>query len=54
MDNVMHWIDVLWPIVTGVCLALGLVHLSSGLRGTSPKVNLLFTLIAFLMAMYSL
>jgi len=28
----MNWIDVLWPIVTGVCLTLALIHLGTGLK----------------------
>jgi two-component system sensor kinase FixL len=49
----MNWITTLWPMVAGICIALGVVYLSSGLRGASKKTNLLFALIAFLMAAYS-
>ena len=28
----MNWIDVLWPIVIGVCLTLALIHVGTGLK----------------------
>jgi two-component system sensor kinase FixL len=49
----MNWINFLWPMVTGACLTLALVHLGTGLRGTARKVNLMFAFLAFLMAVYS-
>ena len=42
----MNWFYSLWPMVTGICVALSMVHLGSGLRQASPKVNLLFACIA--------
>ena len=50
----MIGIDYLGPTVTGICVALGLVHLGSGLHRASLKVNLSFALIVFLMAVFSL
>lgn len=49
----MSWIDFCWPVATGACLAMGLIHLWTGLRGLANKANLLFALNAFLVALYS-
>lgn len=49
----MNWINFLWPLVTGACLTIALVHLETGLRGAARKVNLMFAFLAFLMAVYS-
>ena len=49
----MNWIDFCWPVATGACLAMGLIHLWTGLRGAPKRANLLFALNAVLIAAYS-
>ena len=50
----MNWIDFCWPVATGACLTIGLVHLWAGARGAASRANLLFALNAFLVAAYSI
>jgi signal transduction histidine kinase len=49
----MTWIEYCWPVATGACLAMGLVHFWIGIRGASRRANLLFALNAVLVATYS-
>ena len=50
----MNWIDFCWPMATGACLTMGLVHLWTGIRGAARRANLLFALNAFFVAAYSI
>jgi PAS domain S-box-containing protein len=49
----MTWIDFLWPMVTGACVTMGLIHLWLGLRRSPGTAHLLFALNAFVVAAYS-
>ena len=49
----MTWIDFLWPMVTGACVTMGVIHLRTGLRRRPGTAHLLFALNAFVVAVYS-
>lgn len=49
----MSWIDFTWPMLTGACVTLGLIHLRIGLRRTPGAGHLLFALNALVVAVYS-
>lgn len=49
----MNWIDFLWPMVTGACVTVGLIHLWLGLRRKPGTAHLLFALNAMVVAAYS-
>lgn len=49
----MTWITILWPMVTGACLTMALIHLRTGLRQRPGAAHLLFSLNAFVVAVFS-
>lgn len=49
----MSWIDFLWPMVTGACVTMGVIHFRLGLRHSAGSAHLLFALNAFVVAAYS-
>jgi len=49
----MTWITFLWPMVTAVCLTMGLIHLRIGLRLKPGAAHLWFALTAFVMTAFS-
>jgi two-component system sensor kinase FixL len=49
----MTWITVLWPMVTGACIALGLIHIRIGLRTRPMAAHLLLAFTAFVFATFS-
>jgi PAS domain S-box-containing protein len=49
----MTWITILWPMVTGACVTMALLHLRTGLRQRPGAAHLLFSLNAFVVAVFS-
>jgi len=49
----MTWITILWPMVTGACVTMALIHLRTGLRQRPGAAHLLFSLNAFVVAAFS-
>jgi two-component system sensor kinase FixL len=49
----MTWITMLWPMVTGACVAMSLINLGIGLRQKPRAAHLLFSLNAFAVAVFS-
>jgi PAS domain S-box-containing protein len=49
----MTWITILWPMVTGACVTMALIHLRTGLRQKPGAAHLLFSLNAFVVAVFS-
>jgi PAS domain S-box-containing protein len=49
----MTWITILWPMVTGACVTMALIHLRTGLRQRPGAAHLLFSLNAFVVAIFS-
>jgi two-component system sensor kinase FixL len=49
----MIWINLLWPMVTGACLALALINLRLGFAGPQRAAHLCFSLSAFSVAFIS-
>ncbi len=49
----MTWITILWPMVTGACLTMALIHLRTGLRQRPGAAHLLFSLNAFVVMVFS-
>ena len=48
----MTWITILWPMVTGACLTMALIHLRTGLRQRPGTAHLLFSLNAFVVVVF--
>jgi two-component system, LuxR family, sensor kinase FixL len=49
----MTWITILWPMVTATCITMALIHLWIGLRRSLGTQHLLFSLNAFIVAVFS-
>jgi len=49
----MTWVTILWPMVTGACVTMALIHLRIGRRNTPGTAQLLFSLSAFVVAAFS-
>lgn len=49
----MTWITVLWPMVTGACVTMALIHLRTGLRQRPGEAHLLFSINALVVAVFS-
>jgi hypothetical protein len=49
----MTWITILWPMVTGACVTMALIHLRTGLRQKPGAAHLLFSLNAFVVMVFS-
>jgi signal transduction histidine kinase len=52
-SQLMTWITILWPMVTGACVTMAVIQLRIGLRQSPGAAHLLFSLNAFLVAVTS-
>lgn len=50
----MNWIDLAWPMISGACVMLGVIHLVIWLKQTDQPANLAFAIAAVSLAVFAI
>src|SRR5688572_14349934 len=53
-DIRMNWIDLAWPMISGACVMLGVIHLVIWCRQTDQRANLAFAIAAMSLAVFAI